>query len=96
MSLPDGTYTAVLDRVETDAEGRELAVFEVRGNDERAQLVREMAILPEAGRHVDAVYEVVVADGEAAFEYNPEESEGAQEQAQDRFDRLSTRPPDEG
>lgn len=89
--IPDGTYTAVVDRFEDD-----LAVLEVSGEDDRYELVVSESDLPADGRHQDAVLGVVVEDGglvEAT--YNEAVTEQRKEEAQSRFDRLSKRPPDD-
>lgn len=86
----DGTYTAVLDRIEDD-----LAVLEVSDDDDDThELVVDVADLPEEGRHPDAVFEVEVSDGEIeTATYDELQTEAGKEEAQDRFDRLSSRPP---
>lgn len=87
--IPDGTYTAVVDRFEDD-----LAALELTDNDERYELVVEQAALPEDGRRVDAVFQLTIADGELAdSEYDEAATARRSEAAQDRFDRLSKRPP---
>ncbi|WP_276260573.1 DUF3006 domain-containing protein [Haloglomus litoreum] len=87
--IPDGTYTAVLDRFED-----ELAVLEVSGEDERYELAVDQHDLPQPARHADAVLEIEVADGALVdADYKPVESEQRIDDAQDRFDRLSKRPP---
>jgi hypothetical protein len=86
----DGTYTAVLDRIEDD-----LAVLEVSDDAGTThELVVDVADLPEEGRHPDAVFDVETADGELqAVTYDELRTESRKEDAQDRFDRLSSRPP---
>ncbi|WP_276258968.1 DUF3006 domain-containing protein [Haloglomus litoreum] len=87
--IPDGTYTAVLDRFEDD-----LAVLEVAGEDERYELAVDQHDLPQPAQHADAVLEIEVADGALVdADYKPAESEQRIDDAQDRFDRLSKRPP---
>lgn len=88
--VADGTYTAVLDRFEG---GKAALVLERDGTD-----VAEMAVdrerLPEPGRHEDAVYELVVDDGDVIdLSYDPAATSERKERAQERFDRLSKRPP---
>lgn len=88
--IPDGTYTAVVDRFED-----ELAVLEVSGDDERYEHAVERAALPEDARNVDAVLELDIEDGELReARYEAEATESREEDAQSRFDRLSKRPPD--
>jgi len=86
----DGTYTAVLDRIEDD-----LAVLEVSDDEgDTHELVVDVDELPADGRHPDAVFEVELRDGEfTAATYDEPESRSRKAEAQDRFDRLSSRPP---
>jgi hypothetical protein len=89
--IPDGSYTAVLDRFESKD-----AVLEVSGETDRYELVVDQHELPQPSRHVDAVLSIEIVDGElASADYEPEETERRKQQAQSRFDRLSSRPPDE-
>jgi len=56
--------------------------------------VLEASTLPAEGRHADAIFSVTVEDGAAVeWVYEPETTETRREAAQDRFDRLSQRPP---
>ena len=88
--IPDGHYTAVVDRIE-DA----LATLEVSGDDDRYSLVVDEETLPDAARHADAVLQITLVNDElAAVEYDPDETERRAETAQRRFDRLADRPPD--
>jgi hypothetical protein len=91
--LPDGTYTAVLDRVEDD-----LAVLEVSDDaGETHELVVAVADLPTAGRHPNAVFEIGVTAGELrTATYDESRSEARLETAQDRFDGLAERQEDDG
>ncbi len=87
--IPEGTYTAVVDRIEDT-----LATLEVSADDDLYNLVVGEEELPEKGRHPDAVLRVTLVDDELVdAEYQPEETERRQQQAQNRFDRLSKRPP---
>jgi hypothetical protein len=87
--IPNGTYTAVVDRFEDD-----LAALEVEGEDERYELVVPTASLPEEGQAVDAVLVIEVDDGDLVDAvYKPTETEERKESAQSRYDRLSRRPP---
>lgn len=104
--IPDGTYTAVVDRIEdglatleltpvADECGRDRPVADESGTDrERYSLVVCEEHLPADGRHADAVLAVTLAD-EALEEatYDPGETGARAGAAQDRFDRLSDRPP---
>jgi hypothetical protein len=87
--IADGTDTAVVDRFED-----ELAVVLVEGDgDVVGEMVVEASVLPEAGRHVDAVMVVEFVERELVdVEYRAEETEERQEAAQSRFERLSERP----
>lgn len=99
-SVPDGRYTAVIDRFEqTDPadDGGELAVLLLESGDE---VVAERAIpawrLPERARRQDAVLEVVLKNGYVVSrQFDPETTEDRSEKAQSRFDRLAERPDDE-
>lgn len=89
--IPDGRYTAVLDRFEDSQ-----PVLELSNDDDRYELVVEQDALPQPARHVDAILQVELADGELVeVEYKPAESTERAEEAQNRFDRLSKRPPDD-
>jgi hypothetical protein len=89
-TLPDGTYTAVVDRIEDGL----ATVFVVRGTEELASATLEAAAVPEAGRHADAILSVRVSQGEIVeWTYEPDATETRQSAAQERFDRLSRRPP---
>ena len=87
--IPDGEYTAVVDRFDET-----LATLELSDGDERYNLVVGEEELPEDARHVDAVCHVTLVDDELeSVEYVPEETIERKQEAQDRFDRLSRRPP---
>jgi hypothetical protein len=87
--IPDGEYTAVIDRLEET-----LAVLEVSSEDELYELVVEVERLPADGRHSDAMLEITVRDGDmVAVTHDAEATDERQERAQDRFDSLSKRPP---
>ena len=94
MSVPDGSYAAVLDRFEETGEGRPAAVLVCERDGEAVgDLVVGQGALPQPGRHVDAVLDVEVANGElVAADYRPAETECRRESAQSWFDRLSRRP----
>ncbi|WP_323677649.1 DUF3006 domain-containing protein [Halorubellus sp. PRR65] len=92
IDLDDGTYTAVVDSIE---DGLATIFYEEDGKDVASE-VRDAGDLPEDGRHADALFTVDVLDGEVIdWTYNPAETEERQEAAQNRFDRLSSRPPSE-
>ncbi|WP_226023335.1 DUF3006 domain-containing protein [Halomicrobium salinisoli] len=89
--IPDDRYDAVVDRIE---EG--LATLELDGDEDRYELVIDEASLPEAGQHEGAVYEIAVEDDRLVdARYDEEATEERSEAAQERFDRLSERPPDD-
>lgn len=90
---PSGTFTAVVDRFEGD---RAVLVLE-RNGETAGEFVTDAGTLPDDGRHVDAVLEVTLREGElVAVEDRPAETEARGERAQRRFDRLSRRPPRDG
>lgn len=90
IDLADGTYTAVVDAIE---DGLATVFFESDG-EETGNAVVDADRLPEAGRHADAILDVEIEDGSiATATYDPERTETRSEAAQDRFDRLSNRPP---
>lgn len=90
IDLDDGTYTAVVDSIE---DGLATIFYEQDGADV-ADEVRDANDLPEDGRHADALFTVNVREGEVIdWIYKPAETEERQEAAQNRFDRLSSRPP---
>lgn len=88
--VADGDYTAVLDRFEG-----ELAVLVLERDGESVdELAVDASTLLETALGQDAVLNVTIEDGElstAAFQ--PAETERRREDAQNRFDRLSQRPP---
>jgi len=87
--IPDGEYTAVVDQFDET-----LATLELSDGEERYNLVVGEEELPEEARHVDAICHVRLVDEElVSVEYDPEETSERTQEAQDRFDRLSSRPP---
>ena len=90
--VADGQYTAIVDSIE---DGLATVFFEQDGT-EVSHAVIDAAELPENGQHADAVLSVTVEDGEIAVaDYDPETTTTRNEDAQSRFDRLSSRPTDE-
>jgi hypothetical protein len=90
IELPDGTYTAVVDNVE---DGLATVFFE-RDDEEVGNTVIEATRLPPDAQHADAVLSVTIGDGSIeAASYYPESTANRAAAAQDRFDRLSKRPP---
>lgn len=90
VDLPDGTYTAVVDSIE---DGLATVFFEADGA-EVENAVIDATTLPKAGRHADAILSVTVVDNALVeWEYDAARTEAQRERAQNRFDRLSERPP---
>lgn len=90
IDLPDGEYTAVVDSIE---DGLATVFFE-RDDEEVGNAVLDGSTLPENGRHADAILSVTVVDGIVdEADYEPEVTKKRSEAAQNRFDRLSKRPP---
>jgi hypothetical protein len=90
IDLPDGEYTAVVDAVEDGL----ATVFVERDGEEVGNAVLEASRLPSDGRHADAVLSATIRDGRLeSASYEPERTATRAEAAQDRFDRLSKRPP---
>lgn len=88
--IPDGEYTAVVDRIENALATLELS----NDNGERYNLVVAEEKLPSDARHADAVLQVTLNDEELAdTTYQPDETETRKQDAQDRFDRISSRAP---
>ena len=87
--IPDGEYRAVLDRIEDG-----LAALEVDVEGDPRELVVDPEALPPAARRADAVLDVRVRDGELVdADYDRRATRRRRRRAQDRFDRLSKRPP---
>lgn len=86
--IPDGRYTAVLDRFEG-----EQAVLLVEDDDELVdELVVREGRLPADARRQDAVLRVTVRNGIlVSVRHDPDETERRRSAAQDRFDRLARR-----
>lgn len=88
-----GTYTATLDRFE-DAPGAELAVLVVECDGEAvSQLDLPTGVIPHDGRHVDAVFDLVVDADRFELAFRAGETTRRAEATQSRFDRLAQRPP---
>jgi len=93
IDLADGTYTAVVDTIE---DGLATVFFE-RDGDDVGDAVLDVDRLPDEGWHADAILDVRIEDGSiATATYDPDLTEARSEAAQDRFDRLSERPPEDG
>jgi hypothetical protein len=90
----DGDYTAVLDRFEEGRDGRLAVLVLERDAESVGDLVVDPDRLPAEGRETDAVFDVRVRDGELrSATHRPAASRRRAEDAQSRFDRLSSRPP---
>ena len=90
IDLPNGEYTAVVDTIE---DGLATVFFE-RDGEEVGNTVLDASELPSDAQHADAVLSVTLNDGNIeSASYNPEATDTRAEAAQDRFDRLSERPP---
>ena len=88
--LSDGEYTAVIDTIE---DGFATVFFE-RDGEEVGSTVIDANELPTDARHADAIFIVEITGNEiSTMGYEPEETETRKQDAQDRFDRLSSRPP---
>ena len=90
--LEDGTYRAVLDRVEAGAD-EELAVLIIERDGEAVDdAVVPLEVLPEEERDPDTVFNLVLEDGEVvSMEPQEAETEQRTESIEDRFARLSRR-----
>lgn len=88
--VADGDYTAVLDRFEGD-----LAVLVLEQDGESIdELAVDASTLLEAALGQDAVLDVTIEDRDlTSATFQPEETERRREDAQNRFERLSQRPP---
>jgi len=90
IDLPNGEYTAVVDTIE---DGLATVFFE-RDGDEVGNAVLDASELPSDAQHADAILSVTLSDGDIeSASYNPEATDARAKAAQDRFDRLSERPP---
>ena len=90
IDLPNGEYTAVVDTIE---DGLATVFFERDGEDV-GNAVLESSQLPSDAQHADAILSVTLTDGHIeSASYNPDATDTRAEAAQDRFDRLSERPP---
>ncbi len=91
--LDDGTYTAVIDRFEAD---QAVLLVENEEDSPHVELVVDRGMLPEAGKHVDAVLTVELKAGELHDTiYEEVETEKRTKQVRDRFSKLSERLSDE-
>lgn len=90
--IPDGRYTAVIDRFEG-----EQAVLLVEDDDELVdELIVREGRLPTDARQQDAVLRISMQNGNLiSAHHDPDETERRSSEAQDRFDRLARRPDDD-
>lgn len=92
--IPDGTYTAVVDEIEDEMVRLELESLEA--DTDLYELVVERTKLPELGREPDAILTVEILDGELIdAEYDPQKTNRRRTEANDRFEQLSRRPPND-
>ncbi|TKX81292.1 DUF3006 family protein [Halorubrum sp. SD626R] len=90
IDLPDGEYTAVVDSIE---DGLATVFFEQDG-EEVGNAVLDPGELPADGRHAEAILTVEVHDGDIfSVEHRSEQTKTRSDTAQERFNRLSERPP---
>jgi hypothetical protein len=90
IDLADGAYTAVVDSLE---DGLATLFFEADG-ETVGDAVVDAGRLPKAGRHADAIVAVEIEDNAVVTAtYDAERTAARAAAAQDRFDRLSRRPP---
>lgn len=90
--IPDGHYTAVVDRFEG-----EQAILLVEDGDELVdELVVREGRLPADARRQDAVLRISMQNGNlVSAHHDPDETDRRRSEAQDRFDRLARRPDDD-
>lgn len=92
--IPDGTYTAVVDEIEDEMVRLELE--SQAADTDLYELVVERTQLPEPGREVDAIHTVEIVDEELIdAEYDPQETKRRRTDANERFEQLSRRPPND-
>ena len=90
IDLPDGEYTAVVDSIE---DGLATVFFEQDGG-KVGNAVIDSDELPADGQHADVVLKVEIHDNSiSSAQYKPDQTEARSNSAQERFDRLSKRPP---
>jgi hypothetical protein len=88
-TLNDGEYTAVVDTIEDGL----ATVFVEQDGEEVGDAVIDADRLPADARHADAILTVEITNGEVGqMSYEPDRTETRKQAAQDRFDRLSSRP----
>lgn len=91
FNCPDeGEYTAVVDAIE---DGLATVFFEQDG-EEIGSTTIDAETLPADARHAYAILTVEITDSEfIKMSYKPDQTETRKQDAQDRFNRLSSRPP---
>lgn len=89
--LDDGTYVATIDRI---SEGIAVLLIEGENTAIEERQIDDLERIPEDGRHAGAVLHVKVADGHIIdIMYDPEGEQTRRAEMDERFDRLSDRPP---
>lgn len=87
----NSTFTATIDRI---AEGIAVLLLEDDGEVIEERHIHDLEQIPEAGRHDGAVLTVSITGDEiVAIDYEEEVEAQRRERMQNRFDRLSERPP---
>lgn len=87
--LTDGQYTVVVDAIDD----RIATVFFEQDGEDVGSATIDADTLPAEARHADAILTVTITDTEITrLNYEPDRTEDRNQAAQDRFDRLSSRP----
>jgi Protein of unknown function (DUF3006). len=87
-ALEDGSYTLVVDTID---DGLATGFVEQNGA-EVGSVTIDVDSLPAGSRRPNAILTVKIADGECtSLTYDPERTETRKQNAQDRFDQLSSR-----
>lgn len=106
MTLPDGTYTGMIDRIEEGiaviliederGDAADIAENDAAASDREiiAELHYSADSLSQRAREELGVVNVTLADGEIeAIEYHQQATQRRRSELQDRFDELAERPP---
>lgn len=106
MTLPDGTYTGTIDRIEEeiavilieDEQGDATDIAEDDASVSEREIIEELHCstdnLSQRARDELGVVSVTLVDGEIeAIEHQPQTTQRRRSEFQDRFDALSERPP---
>lgn len=90
--IDDGTYTGVVDRIVDGV----AAILLERDDEVVDEISVDPTMLPADARHEGAVVEVTVETGDVTdITYDEDATRDRKSTAQERFDRLAERPPDE-